>query len=231
MIPERRREWAVFAAERSQQWALRRQFSGLFLANQHRLRELDPTQPIVAACNHTNWWDGFVILLLARVFPERTFYLAQEERHLHRYRFFTRLGAFGLDPAAPRAGLREALRLLRQPQNVVWMFAQGKLLPSWQPIIIRRGANLLARQSHAQILPVTLRYEWLEGSRATIIANFGLPLAARCGTENLEAALQDNFHELDALIFQQDISSFRPLVPPKRSINQVWDKVRGVKPD
>jgi len=228
MIPARRRDWAVFGAERILQVALRRQFRGFYLVNRARLDLLDPERPVVAAANHSNWWDGFVILLMNRLLPTRTFYLAQEERHLAKYRFLNRIGAFGLDLQSPRAGLKEALRLLASPRNVVWMFPQGALKPSWQPLKIKGGAHLLARRSGAQLLPVALRYEWFQESRPSIVVNFGRPLEAE---GDLHEALEGIFHELDRPISEIDLRGFEQMFRSRRSVNRLWDKVRGLETD
>lgn len=231
MIPARRRDWVVFGAERVLQLAVRRQFRGLYLVNRTRLDLLEHSRPVVAVANHSNWWDGFVIFLMGRLLPERTFYLAQEERHLARYPFLSRIGAFGLDLQSPRAGLKEALRLLASPRNVVWMFPQGALVPSWQPLEIKGGANLLARRSGAQLLPVALRYEWLQESRASIVVNFGAPLPPDTSPENLGQAMTDTYREVDEQIAQIDLEGFEPMIRPRRSINRLWDSVRGLESD
>lgn len=231
MIPARRRDWAVYGAERLLQLAARRHFRAFYLANRLRLDALDPGRPVVAAANHSNWWDGFVIFLLGRVLPSRVFYLAQEERHLARYHFFSRIGAFGLNLASPRAGLREALRLLASAQNVVWMFPQGALLPAWHPLEIKGGANFLARRSGASLLPVALRYEWLQESRPSIVVNFGKVLPAETSPGELGKAMEDTYGELDEALTAIDLGGFETMLKPRSSINRIWDRVHGLEDD
>lgn len=224
MIPARKS--AVFNAV-LRPWmgrVLRRRFFNLRVAGGGHLDALDPGHPAVGCVNHTNWWDGFVLYELSRRLVRHEIYLAMEERNLRRYPFFPWMGAFGLDLADPRAGLRYAVRLLRGgPGRLVWMFVQGRLAPGHVPIEARPGARWLARQAGAQVIPLVIRYEWLLESRPTILVRVGPPLPADAPSEALSEALNALWDQITPALDPPALAEYRPLFEPGMSINRRWD--------
>lgn len=198
-------------------WVMRRRFHGIYVAGLEHVRELDPRRAVVALANHTNWWDGFVVELLSREFPGRAFYLAQEEKHLARYRWLRWLGAFGIDlDGSALPGLRYALKLLAQPANIVWMFPQGEIAHPTARIVPRPGAWFLAKRSGAQLLPVIFRYEWMIESKPSVFIQFGPP-----GFTDLEALADSVPIGRDELL-----ARFVPLYRPRMSLNKWVDYLR-----
>ncbi len=198
------------------------------------LAALDPGRPVVACVNHSNWWDGFVLYVLsARVLPARDIYLAMEERNLRRYPFFRWMGCFGVDLEGPRAalpGVRYAVRLLAgDARRLAWVFVQGKLLPADRPVTAKPGALLLARRSGAQMLPLTIRYEWLLESRPSIVVRIGAPHVPDAGTtaETVAAGLNTLLAETGATLepWAPAASGYTPVLAPRVSLNRRWDRV------
>ena len=214
--------------------ALRRRFHAVWLAGREHLEALDPARPVVACVNHSNWWDGFVLYVLSdRALPGRDIYLAMEEKNLQRYPFFRWMGCFGVDLEGPRAalpGVRYAVRLLKEdPQRLAWVFVQGKLLPADRPVTAKPGALLLARRSGAQILPLTIRYEWLLESRPSVLVRVGQPFVADPGTttESIAADLNGLLAKTSETLEPWDpvASGHEPVLAPRMSMNQRWDQV------
>lgn len=173
-----RRAWAWALGVACIRAAARRRFHGVYLAGRHHLENLDSSRPAIACANHSNWWDGYAAALVTAAFPSRTGYLAQEERFLKMYPFHRWIGAFGIDfEGSPLPGLREALRLLRRPGTLMWLFPQGRLEPPGAPIRLRRGASWLAERSGAVLIPVALRYDWRLESRPGLYIRIGVPAA------------------------------------------------------
>ena len=234
MIAARKSALFNFGLRRLLWRTLRRRFHNIYLAGREHLDELAPGHPVVGCVNHSNWWDGFVLYVLSHRLLPHEIYLAMEEKNLRQYRFFTWMGVFGLDLTSPRrvlSGMRYAIRLLRQKAAhgrppMIWMFVQGRLLPAGTPIEVKPGALLLARQTVAQLLPLTLRYEWLRESRPSIFIDIGHPLAPDTSPERLAETLNELFARFSAAAPPGSPNDYQPLYAPQMSMNKWWDYLR-----
>ena len=133
MIPARKIAPFNWALRRWLDRTLRRRFHNVYIGGAEHLRALPTGRPVVGCVNHTNWWDGFVLYVLSHRLLPHDIHLAMEEKNLRRYRFFTWMGVFGVDLATRASalpGMRYAVKILREPSRLVWMFGQGKLLPA-----------------------------------------------------------------------------------------------------
>ena len=204
--------------------AIRRRFHGIYVNGMTRLLELDTSRPVIVCVNHTNWWDGFVVQLLSQEFKPRVSYLAQEERHLARYRFFRWCGVFGIDlEHSALAGMRYALRLLQDAPTALWFFPQGRIAPPGAPTEIRPGAHFLSMKSGAQLLPVIFRYEWLGESRPSILIFIGSSMPCGASSAQLQSAMQALFDEAGESLDPPRLEKYTPLFPPAMSLNKRWD--------
>ncbi|MCX6966987.1 MAG: lysophospholipid acyltransferase family protein [Verrucomicrobia bacterium] len=206
---------------------MRRRFYGVYLRGLGQLeRAAASPRPLVICTNHSNWWDGFAAALTIPLFSGRRLYLAQSEELLRLYRPLRWLGAFGLDiHGSPVAGVRYALGLLGEPRNAIWIFPQGRLLPQWAPLEVKPGALWLARQSGALVLPVAFRYEWMVESRPSLFIHCGEALEPDASDAALTHALQRLFDAIGPTLFPVDLSGYRPLFEPRRSMNKVWERI------
>ena len=218
---------------------MRRRFYGIFVGGiEHLEAALSKDSALIICTNHSNWWDGFAVGLLAPLFPERRIFVAQYEKLLERYRPLRWLGAFGLDlDGSALPGLRHAMMLLRDPRTVVWIFPQGVLVPQWSPIIVKPGAMWLARRCRVGVLPVVLRYEWLVESRPSLFVQCGAALEPGATPGDLQAAMKALYHtigeSLDPERAPSDrLAGYRPLFTPRMSMNKIWDRLkwRGREP-
>jgi 1-acyl-sn-glycerol-3-phosphate acyltransferase len=207
-------------------WTMRRRFYGIFI------RGLTPevaseNEAVIYCVNHTNWWDGFAIGSILSLFPKKRFYVAQHEKLLGRYRFLRWFGAFGLDiEGSAFPGLRYALKLLRNPENALWIFPQGVLVPQWTPIRVKPGALWLAKRSGAEIVPVAFRYEWMVESRPSLFIHFGEPLGPGATDADLEMALQSLYNDIGETLAPVDLTAYHALFTPRLSMNKLWDWLR-----
>ena len=233
MIPARKNRAFDFLVQRWVARTLRRRFHGVFIVGGEHLRALDGAMPVVGCVNHTNWWDGFVLYVLSHRRLPHDIYLAMEARNLRRYRFFTRMGVFGVDLAAGStnvAALRYALKLLRTSGSrraaLIWMFVQGELVSDRRPVVARPGAAFLAKHGGASLLPVALRYAWLSESRPSVFVRVGHPLAAGAAAEDVAASLNGLLADTDRTLDPPGLAEYERLFAPGMSINKRWDYVR-----
>ncbi len=151
-------------------------------------------------------------------------YLAQSEKFLRDYWFFTFVGVFGIDNEnSPLPGLRHAVALLRDLRNAVWFFPQGRIHHPDTRIDGPRGATFLAAKTSAQILPVAFRYEWLVESRPTILAQIGPALEPGVSQEAINTALQNLVDDTRRRLDPIKLESFQPIMKPRLSLNKRWD--------
>ena len=207
---------------------LRHRFHGIYIFGADTLRAVDPGTAVIGCVNHANWWDGFVLYVLSWRLVRHDIFLAMEEKNLRRYRFFAWMGVFGLDLTDRRsalAGTRYAVRLLR-PGRLIWMFVQGKLRPGGAPIEVKPGALFMARRTHALLLPIVLRYEWLNESRPSILIGVGAPLASATSADELAAVLNTLYAQLGRKLDPPDLGGAENLFPPRLSMNKRWDYLR-----
>jgi 1-acyl-sn-glycerol-3-phosphate acyltransferase len=206
--------------------ALRRRFHAIYARDLDRVTRLEPDRPVIICPNHTNWWDGFLARLLSPYLPEHKprRRLMQQEKFLQNARFFTMMGVYGIDLENPLPSLRFSMKLLRDPRVQLWMFPQGHLVPQWKPVEARRGVELLARETHAQVLPLIFRYEWTIESRPTIFVKSGPVLPPeRFSTKILQRTMRDLYDQLAPDIEQLNYHAFQTLMPPQMSINKRFE--------
>ena len=191
---------------------LRRSFHAVRLLGDapHPPREL----PLVIVANHGTWWDGFFIYLLNAHVLHRRLYTMMLEDQLRRYRFFRRLGAFGIEqgyPRSVRASLSYSADVLKDPSSCLCMFPQGAMHRLHdRPLGFKRGlANILSVHGSAVcILPVAIACEFLEERRpeAFLLADrqFHTGDAAFPGIQWLEDVQADQMDRLQSMIAAGD---------------------------
>jgi len=222
---------------------LARQFHAVRLSQAQRP---DPmairNKPLIVYFNHPSWWDPLVCLRLAeQFFPDRKNYAPMDASMLSKYRFFERLGFFGVELGSAR-GARRFLsisqRVLSQPDSALWIAAEGQLTdPRTRPVRLRSGIGHLAvRVRQAVLLPLALEYPFWEERTPEALARFGeeIPageagLKATDWTTVLETRLQTALDALAADALARDPGRFDVLLGGTASAGGVYDAWRRLK--
>jgi 1-acyl-sn-glycerol-3-phosphate acyltransferase len=138
--------------------------------------------PMVVCLSHPSWWDPMICFQLARrLFPERAHYAPMEAAALTKYRFFARLGLFGIEPGTAKGARRflaVSQEVLARPATALWVTAGGAFAdPRQRPVRLRRGLGyLLTRMQSGVVLPLALEYSFWEERLPEALARFGEPL-------------------------------------------------------
>jgi len=233
MLPARKSAWRDRLMYAYLRRMLRRSFRDVRLRGGEHLAGLDPKRPVLAVSNHAGWWDGLMIFRLTRVLPERDFYCMMEEKQLRPNRFFTWIGAFGVnldDRREAARSVRYALGRLERPDALVWVFPQGRLASPQEPIEVRPGAAYLAEKAPGvQVLPLALRYEFLRDEKPHALIEAGAPLRP-AGSGFTDGDIQHGLEEvtarLDGAVRAMAIGEsegFEFLERPGWSINKRWE--------
>lgn len=193
-------------------------------------------RPLIVYLNHPSWWDPLMCLLLARrIFPERRHFGPMESAALEKYKFFLKLGFFGIEPGTAR-GARRFLEvsqgLLAQSDTALWITAGGHFAdPRERPVRLRSGLGALVRRlDDVSILPLALEYPFWEERFPEALARFGEVLHVQGGdhdasgwTELLEERLAATQDALAAEALARDPARFEVLVGGRAGVGGVYD--------
>lgn len=206
------------------------------------LPDLAPGRPVVVYSNHPSWWDpAFYMVLVPALFPDREGYGPIEAGQLARYRFFRRVGLWGVEDGRQGAArfLRTAEMILDDPRRMLWITAQGRFAdPRERPLGLRPGvAHLMARAPQAVALPLALEYPFWTEKRPEALAAFGAPLDGAGGgdadawAERLEGALTETCDRLAGLARARDGRAFAPLLAGRSGVGGIygaWQRARAL---
>lgn len=141
-------------------------------------------KPLIVYCNHPSWWDPLLCLQLAvRLFPDRAHYAPIDANTLGKYKFFEKLGFFGVEPGTARGArrfLEVSQEVLSRPGTALWIAAEGRFTdPRERPVRLRSGiGHLASRVSKAVLLPLAFEYPFWEERSPEALARFGEEVAS-----------------------------------------------------
>ena len=201
-----------------------------------------PPGPVVVVLNHPSWWDPMIGLVLSECWPGRAMFAPMDASALLRYRFFERLGFFGVEPDSPRGGLaflRRGLAVLHDPNAVLWVTAQGRFVDVRdRPVVLKNGVGRLAARAGAGcVLPLALEYGFWEENTPEAFARFGPPIAldgtdpadASAWTSRIARALEATQDALAVDVASRDPSGFESVLEGGAGVGGVYDLWRRVK--
>ena len=216
----------------------RQHFAGVHWAGGERAAGWDPTLPVLVLANHTNWWDGFLAVLVTGRLGRR-FQILMEARNLARYRIFLRVGAVPLHRDQPRQAYRDLVSAVEYLQRgaALWIFPQGERRPPAEPLDrLERGAALLALRASRplRICPVAFRYTFVSEQQPEAFVQVGEDWVLEPGSETdrdglmrrMTESLQATIAGLDHLLATERVEGFRSLAPGRLSINKRLDRAR-----
>ena len=221
---------------------LRRNFHGVHLVQLGSLHQLDGW-PLLICLNHPSWWDPLMAVYLSqRFFKDRRQYAPIAAAGLAKYRFFERLGFFGIDPGT-RAGAFRFLEIgeaaLSRDDGALWVTPQGHFTDVRQrPVHIQSGVgHLTQRLQRVAMLPVALEYAFWNERYAEAFACFGRPLFIDNGRDRsvkewtacFEASLETTLDALSRRVQLRDESAFEALIQGGAGVGGMYDLWRGLK--
>ena len=199
--------------------------------------------PLILVMNHPSWWDPLIGLLLARrFFPDRTHYAPIDSESLDQYRFFKKLGLFGIDPGSRRSAetfLRIGRSVLECPGSALWVTAEGQFTdPRERRVRLRTGVGHLARGlERGMLLPVALEYPFWQEKFPEALVRFGEPIRIERGgqrgpaewTALLESRLRNAQDALMKEAVLQDPSAFEVILRGRAGVGGIYDLGRALR--
>jgi 1-acyl-sn-glycerol-3-phosphate acyltransferase len=228
-IPQRN-EWLVAWFRRYARRYVGRHFHAVRLSRRGRAPRV-PEGPLIVVTNHPSWWDPMIISLLTGLFPDRVPYGPIDARALEKYRFFAKLGFFGVEQDSMRGArtfLRTGQAILEQPGTALWVTAQGHFADTRErPLRLMPGVEHLARRmERGTILPVAIEYTFWDESKPEALVRFGEPI--RFG-EAVAPALERAMDDLAAEAKTRDPMLFDNLLEGRSGVGGVYDLWRHVR--
>lgn len=222
--------------------AMRRSFNAVRLARPG-WPELPRGRPAIIYLNHPSWWDpALAILMATKRFADRPGYGPMDAAMIERFRFMKRIGLFGIEPGTRAGGttfLRTAIRLLSDPDAMLWITAEGAMTdPRARPVTLQPGlARLIARVPESIVVPLALEYPFWSESRPEALARFGRPAEARAysglGAADAAAALTSELERtMDSLAedaLSRDPARFLLLQDGTAGVGRVYDVWRRTR--
>lgn len=135
--------------------------------------------PLVIYANHASWWDPLISLELQNaLFANRKAFAPIDALALDKYRFFARLGFFGVEQNSPRGAarfLRTAQGILTQPGSILWLTPQGRFADVRErPVRFKAGLGHLPRHvKRAAFVPLAIEYIHWEERVPEVLCRFG----------------------------------------------------------
>ncbi|MGV8877783.1 MAG: 1-acyl-sn-glycerol-3-phosphate acyltransferase [Sphingobacteriaceae bacterium] len=112
--------------------------------------DVAPEKAILLLANHFSWWDGFLLYHLNKLYFHRRFHIMILDETAKTQWFMKYLGAFSIKKSsrAMIQSLDYAGGLLRDPENLVLIFPQGKLYSNFTDHInFENGLRVILKQA------------------------------------------------------------------------------------
>jgi 1-acyl-sn-glycerol-3-phosphate acyltransferase len=223
-------------------WFARRNFHAVRL-----LRGAGPRvpgdRPIIVYLNHPSWWDPMLGMVLVRAFfAEQTHFAPIDADALEKYRFFRKLGFFGVERGTRRGAAqfaRVGRRVMQEDDSVLWVTAQGHFTdPRVRPVELQPGvAHLARRMGRGVLLPLALEYPFWEERYPEALCAFGKPIDVAehrgldvAGWQSLlTQRLERTQDDLAAAAIVQDAARFELIDTGNAGVGGVYDLWRRIK--
>ena len=199
-------------------------------------------RPVVVFCNHSSWWDAIMMhLLTSAVFSGRKPFAPMDEKALQHYRFFRKLGMFGVDQDTARGAarfLQVSREILMHTDTSLWLTPQGAFHdPRRRPLEFKPGLAHLARDQQAVFLPLAIEYPFWQERKPEALVSFGEPVdtagmeqrSVKKWNDLLEARLEAAMDDLAQASIQRDAAAFDVLVDGSAGVNLLFDIWQRIK--
>lgn len=200
------------------------------------------TPRLVVYTNHPSWWDGTVFMFVAhRLLQGRRVFTPVDAAMMERYRFFSKIGAFGVTQTRALQGARAyracAKAVLDDPSNALIIAAQDRFAdPRERPLGLAPGLSHLRDLAPGiTYLPLAIEYAFRDERRPQVLLRFGDPLRdderepRRTFSQRLERQLTATMDGLAQDVVARNDSAFETVLSGNLGINPVYDSWRRLR--
>lgn len=177
LIKAQHKRWARVLYDLYIRRLLRKSFSAFYVLNDipQRIGE----RSLVITPNHFSWWDGFFADHLMKNYTDKKIHLLMLEDQLKRYWFFSKVGAYSINPKSGRSIAETSQytrHILTDKRNYCVIYPQGEIEEyDKRPVTIKRGlTEFIKNVSPAPvIIPVAFKIVYSNVPLPYIKAIFG----------------------------------------------------------
>ncbi|MFD0794270.1 lysophospholipid acyltransferase family protein [Mucilaginibacter litoreus] len=111
---------------------------------------ISPDRSVLLLANHFSWWDGFLMYYINQILLKKRFHVMVIEQTVQKIGFFKYMGAFSVSKGSRDIidSLNYAADLLKDPDNLVLIFPQGKLFSNFiDEVKFEKGLKRITEQS------------------------------------------------------------------------------------
>ena len=131
-------------------WKIEQHFHKVYLAGNYS----EQNKPLFVVSNHVSWWDGIWIMYLNVNMFKRKFHFMMLEEQIRKNKVCNMVGGYSVKKGSRSIieSLAYTAELLKNKQNMVLVFPQGKIESLYTPTIqFENGFNNVLKKVHAEV--------------------------------------------------------------------------------
>ncbi len=204
MIKAEHKKWARILYDFYITRLLKKNFNRFLLTN--NFPQVDSRSTLIITPNHFSWWDGFFVDYYTGKFLDRKIFLLMLEEQLKRFWFFSKVGAYSINPDNPKSiweTLTYSSNILSNTRNFVVFYPQGRIEPyDKRPPDLKPGLVKLIEsiKSKTEIVPLAFKIIYSNNKKPDVIVRAGEKLIIDNGIiefEMFSSAFLKTLNELD----------------------------------
>ncbi len=198
MIKAEHKNWARLVFNPYLKRLLKKNFNNFYLTSE--APKIEKNKSILITPNHISWWDGFFIDFAVRNIFHKNIFLMMLEEQLKRFWFFSKLGAYSINPGNVKSVLETVnytSLLLEKPGNFLVVYPQGEIEAyEKKPLTLKKGLDLIIKKSKKDfiILPAAFKIQYYNEKNPSVLFSFGNMLDSK-EIENNFAVFENTFYK------------------------------------
>jgi 1-acyl-sn-glycerol-3-phosphate acyltransferase len=171
---------------------------GNFTEVKYNVIQADNSRSVLLIANHFSWWDGFLMYYINHKLLKKNFHVMVIEDTVRKVSFFKYMGAFSVSKNSRDmlASLDYAAQLLKDPNNMVLLFPQGKLYSNFvDEVKFEKGLSRVIQLASGrfQTIFAATFIENLQFKKPTARIYLKLP-EGNFGSENVKKTYQEHYN-------------------------------------
>lgn len=137
-------------------------------------------QSTLYVLNHHYWFDALTPLLLNHLYFHQKLLAIMDKVQMEKHPVFSKLGAIPIDRCNARSAVKsldQASDWLNEPGTCVFIYPQGKLTDSTEPIVLESGVGRLIENAPiADVVPIGMHIHFRKGPKPSLVIRIGKPI-------------------------------------------------------